>query len=375
MSVETKTARAAVAHAVGAPLEITTIEVDPPGRGEVRLQVVATGICHSDLSVLNGTLRGEFPLLLGHEAAGIIEAVGPGVDDVRVGESVIAALTPACGTCDPCSRDRVHLCVETAKTVGAGTMLDGKNRMRLGSTPLRQIGAIGSFAELVVLPAGSVVPIPADLPMDEVCLVGCGVTTGVGAALLTARVEKGSDVAVVGCGGVGLSIVQGARIAGAKTIVAVDPVASKRALALELGATHAIDPATEDPARAVRKIARGGVDYAFEAVGRPETIRTIWSMLRTAGLGVVVGVPRVDAEVRLVTGGFLQEKRIMGSVYGSCKPRRDFPRFLAYYRTGELRLREMISRRIALEDVNEALLLLEHGSEARAVILHGRMPS
>ncbi len=370
MGAAIRTAKAAVARGQNQPLEITTIEVDPPGPAEVRVEVVATGICHSDLSVWNGTLRGEFPMLLGHEAAGIVEAIGEGVTNVKVGDTVIAALTPACGVCAPCRKDKAHLCVESIKTIGFGTMLDGKNRVRIGDTQLRQLGGVGSFADLIVMPAGSVVPIPKELPMDEVCLVGCGVTTGVGAALFTAKVERGSDAAIIGCGGVGLSIVQGARIAGAKTIVAVDPMPEKRALARRLGATHEVDPSAEDPVRAVRKLSPGGVDYAFEAVGRPELIRQTWGMLRAGGLAVVVGVPRVESEIPLVAGGFLQEKRITGSVYGSCLPRRDFPVFLDYYRKGELHLGDMIARRIPLEEVNEAFRLMEGAREARAVIVH-----
>ena len=370
MTRDVRKVRAAIARGVGVPLEIATIAVDPPETGEVRIDVVATGICHSDLSVWNGTLRSVFPAVLGHEAAGIVESVGAGIEHVKPGDHVIVSLTPACGACEPCGLDKAHLCVETAKTLVDGTMLDGTNRLREGDVPLRQLGAVGSFAETIVVPAGMVVPIADDLAMDEVCLVGCGVTTGVGAALLTARVEPGSTVAVIGCGGVGLSIVQGARIAGAKAIVAVDPVASKRALATDLGATHAVDPSAENPVRAVRKIAGGGVHYAFEAVGKPETIATAWGMLRTSGLCVVVGVPKVDAAIPLVAGGFLQEKRVTGSVYGSCTPRRDFPLFLDWIRRGELRLAPMISNRIGLERVNDAFAAFDRGEEARTVILH-----
>lgn len=370
MNTTVERGRAAIARGVGQPLEIVPIEVDPPRVGEVRLRVVATGICHSDLSVWNGTLRSEFPVVLGHEAAGFVESVGEGVSHVEPGDRAIVALTPACGTCEFCGLDKANLCAEMARTMVAGTMLDGTNRLRAEGGPLRQLGGVGSFAEWIVVPAGMVVPIDADLPMDEVCLVGCGVTTGFGAALLTARVDEGATVAVVGCGGVGLSIVQGARVSGASRIVAVDPVESKRTLARELGATDVVDPGAGDPARAVRKLVPGGVHYAFEAVGRPETISGAWGMLRTAGLLVVVGLPSVDAPIPLVAGGFLQEKRVTGSVYGSCLPRRDFPRFLEHYRKGELRLAPMISRKIELEGVGDALAALERGEEARTVILH-----
>jgi S-(hydroxymethyl)glutathione dehydrogenase / alcohol dehydrogenase len=208
------------------------------------------------------------------------------------------------------------------------------------------------------------------MPLDRAALIGCSVTTGLGSVFRTAQVPATATVAVIGCGGVGLSIVQGARIAGAKTIVAVDPVASKRALATTLGATHAVDPSAENPVRAVRRIAGGGVHYAFEAVGKPETIATAWGMLRTSGLCVVVGVPKVDAAIPLVAGGFLQEKRVTGSVYGSCTPRRDFPRFLDWVRRGELRLAPMITNRIGLESVNDAFAAFDRGEEARTVIVH-----
>lgn len=363
--------KAAVLYRVGEPLRLEEVAIDPPGPGEVAIRVVASGICHSDLSVATGVLRSPLPVVLGHEAAGVIEAVGPGVDGLAAGDHVVAALTPSCGTCPMCAEEKPFLCFQMVATMGNGTMVDGTNRLRLRGEPVRQLCAVASFAERAVLPAGAAIKVPADVPLETVCVLGCGVATGTGAALNTARVRAGESVVVLGCGGVGLSIVQGARIGGAETIIAVDPVAEKRELALALGATHVVDPRAGDVARAVRAIVPLGVHHAFEAIGRVETIEQAWSLLRPAGEVVVVGMPALGDTVKLRVGGFFQQKQVTGSAYGSTVPRRDIPRLVDLYRRGELRLEPMITRRLRLEDVNDALAAMSRGEGARSVIVLG----
>ncbi len=363
--------RAAVLHEPGQPLRIENLHIDPPAVNEVAIRVVATGICHSDYSVATGVLRAPLPVVLGHEAAGIVEAVGPGVVELRPGDRVVAALTPSCGECPMCQEEKPFLCVQMVATMGNCTMVDGTTRLSLDGRPVHQLCAVASFAERAVVPAGSAIKVPDDVPLDVVCLIGCGVTTGAGAALNTAQVAPGSSVAVIGCGGVGLSIVQGARIAGATTIIAIDPVAEKRRLALQLGATHAVDPRAEDVTRAVRSIIFLGVHYAFEALGRTETIEQAWSLLRPTGQAIVVGMPALREEVKLRVGGFFQQKSITGSAYGSSAPRRDIPRLIDLYRRGELRLEPMVTRRIGLDEVNDALAAMGRGEGARTVIVFG----
>ncbi len=299
--------KAAVLHQVGEPLRIEEVHIDPPSEREVAIRIVASGICHSDYSVAFGVLKSPMPVVLGHEGAGVVEAVGPGVTTLQVGDHVVAALTPSCGQCPMCAEDKPFLCVQMIATMGNGTMLDGTTRLKLGDRTVHQLCGVASFAERAVIPAGAAIKVPKDVPLETVCLVGCGVTTGVGAALNTAQVQPGTNVAVIGCGGVGLSIIQGARIAGATTIIAIDPVAEKRTLALSLGATHAIDPRAHDVAKAVREITFLGVHYAFEALGRIETIEQAWSLLRPAGTtlapplgGAGPGAGVIDVKYRML---------------------------------------------------------------------------
>ena len=361
--------RAAVLNQVGRPLEIEEIDIEAPKAGEVALRIVASGVCHSDYSVAHGVLHSPLPVVLGHEGAGVVEAVGEGVDTLEPGDHVIAALTPSCGSCPMCVEGKPFLCFQMGHTLGRSTLLDGTTRLRRGSERVHQLCGVASFAERAVIPAGAAIRVPREAPLEKVCLIGCGVTTGVGAVLNTARVEPGSSVAVIGCGGVGLSIVQGARIAAAATIIAIDPVAEKRELACHLGATHSLDPSAEDVAKAVRGITGFGVHYAFEALGRTETIEQAWSLLRPTGSAVVVGMPAAREELKLRVGGFFQQKGIMGSAYGSAVPRRDIPRYVELYQKGELELDALITRRISLEQVNEAFDDMERGRGARSVIL------
>lgn len=364
--------KAAVLHQAGEPLRIEEVHIDPPKENEAAIRVVASGICHSDYSVAFGVLKSPMPVVLGHEGAGVVEAVGPGVTDLQVGDHVVAALTPSCGQCPMCVEHKPFLCVQMMATMGNGTMVDGTTRLNLGDRAVHQLCGVASFAERAVIPAGAAIKVSKDVPLETVCLVGCGVTTGVGAALNTAQVQPGTSVAVIGCGGVGLSIIQGARIAGATTIIAIDPVAEKRTLALSLGATHAIDPRVQDVAKAVREITFLGVHYAFEALGRIETIEQAWSLLRPTGQAIIVGMPSLRDEIKIRVSGFFQQKQITGSAYGSAAPRRDIPRFIDLYQKGELKLDPMITRRIRLDEVNDALAAMGRGEGARSVIVFGQ---
>ncbi len=366
-----KRTKAALLEETGRALQLTELDIEGPRANEVAIRVVACGLCHSDYSCIHGIVRTPLPAVLGHEAAGVVEAVGAEVAHLRVGDHVIVALTPACGRCEFCAEEKPFLCTQMFATLGNCTMPDGTTRLSRGGAPVHQLCAIGGFAEHAVVPAGCAVRVDADLPLETICLIGCGVTTGVGAALNTAGVRPGTTVAVLGCGGVGLSVIQGARIAGAKTIVAVDPVPARRELAVTLGATHAVDPRGEDSTRAVKKIVPGGVHYAFEVIGRPDTMAQAFAMVRASGLAIVVGVTSPSDSVPIRAGGFQQQKAIIGSAYGSAVPRRDFPRFIELYRKGELRLEPMITAQIALEEVNEAFEAMTRGEGARSVITFG----
>ncbi|MFP8879693.1 MAG: Zn-dependent alcohol dehydrogenase [Myxococcota bacterium] len=361
--------KAAVLEAIDQPLVVQEIDIEPPKTGEVGLKIVASGICRSDYSNANGTLRTPLPVVLGHEAAGIVESVGPGVDLVSIGDHVVAALTPDCGICPMCAEGKPYLCFQMGHTMSRSTLLDGTTRLRRGEEVIHQICGVASFAERAVIPAGAAIPISRDARLESVCLIGCGVTTGLGAALNTAGVEPESSAAVIGCGGVGLSIIQGCRLAGASTIVAIDPAAEKRELAISVGATHTIDPSTEDVAKSIRKIARFGVHYAFEAIGRVDTIEQAWRIIRPTGQAVVVGMPSATESVSIRVGGFFQQKRITGSVYGSSNPKTDIPHYVDLYQRGELQLDAMITQRISLEQINDAFDEMGRGEGARSVVV------
>ncbi len=361
--------KAAVLREVGKPLTIEDIEIMPPKENEVLIKTVASGICHSDYSMLHGKLRSPLPIVLGHEGAGIIEALGPGVTGLKVGDHVVCSLSPSCGKCAMCLEGREYICQEMTKVSSYGCMLDGTTRLRKGSEEIRQLCAIGSFAEKMVIPAGSAIKVRDDAPLQTVCLIGCGVTTGTGAAVNTADIHPGDGVAIIGCGGVGLSILQGARIKGANPLIAVDPVKEKRDLAMSLGATHTIDPFTENLEQRIKEITGKGVHFAFEALGTMRTINDAYSILRPTGEAIIVGMPNLKEVFELPVAQLFAEKEFRGSVYGSSRPKRDLPMFVDWYMKGDLKLDEMITKRIRLEDVNQAFEEMGRGEGARSVIM------
>ena len=355
--------RAAVLQAVGdEKLDVRDdVTAEGPGPGQVRVRIAATGVCHSDLSGMNGTIPTAVPAVLGHEGAGEIIAVGGGVTGLAEGDHVIISWMPPCGGCADCLRGQPQLCM-------LGLAASAVPHFKQGDQPLFAFAGTGTFAQEVVVSSQAAIKIADDVPFDVASLIGCGVTTGVGAAINTARVRPGSSVVVFGCGGVGISVIQGARIAGAAEIVAVDLVDGKLDMARKLGATHAVKP--EDLADLSGQITGGGgFDYAFEAIGNPVTIRAAFDAARRGGDVIVVGVGRMDQFVQFNAFElFFNEKSFKGSMYGSADVRTDFHRLLRLWRGGQLDLEGMITRRSGLDGINEAFRAMQAGEVIRTVI-------
>jgi S-(hydroxymethyl)glutathione dehydrogenase/alcohol dehydrogenase len=357
--------RGAVLTEVGKPLEIRAdLELRDPGPGEVLVALRASGVCHSDLSLQNGTLTAVPPVVLGHEGAGEIIATGPGVTDVAAGDHVILVWIPPCGSCALCLGGQPQLCT-AARMARAGQV----SPLRGADGPITLGLGIGTFGERTVVPRNAVVRIDPDIPFDVAALVGCGVMTGVGAAVNTARVTPGSTVAVIGCGGVGINVIQGARLAGAATIVAVDRLDGKLEMAARFGATHQVRDDALGDAMARLTTDGAGFDYVFEVVGRSSTIRLAWDATRRGGTTVVVGAGSRTDMVSFSAGElFNSEKRLLGSLYGSADVRTDFGRLLRLWQAGRLDLTGLVSRRIALDGVNDAFAAMEAGEVVRSVI-------
>jgi S-(hydroxymethyl)glutathione dehydrogenase / alcohol dehydrogenase len=356
--------RAAVLHSIEDSKIVIHEDVEAlgPGPGEVRIKIRAAGVCHSDLSARNGGLPQPVPAILGHEASGDIVAVGEGVTDLSVGDRVIANWLPSCGACAACLRHEPYLCTYHVM------MAYIQPRFLLGETPVFGLAGTGAFAEEMVVPAAGAVKIGDDVPYDVASLVGCGVMTGVGAAINTAQVKPGSTVVVIGCGGVGISAIQGARVCGAAAIVAFDTNESKLELARRFGATHVATPGTFSE---VNTLVTGGegFDYAFEVVGLPQTIKAAWAAARRGGMVVIVGAGRQDQQVEFTPFDLMFEaKTMVGSLYGSADAKRDYHRVLNLWRAGRLDLEGMITHRIRLEDVDDALNALGRGDVIRQVI-------
>jgi alcohol dehydrogenase len=355
---------------VGAPLEVTELDLAPPGPGEVLVRLRASGLCHSDLNAIDGTAETPCPAVLGHEGAGVVEAVGPGVA-LAPGTHVVLSWLPACGECEECRRDLPHLCAPAWAAMAAGVLLDGTPRLSRDGEPVFHYCFVSSFAERAVVPARSCVPIPADVPFEVAALVGCAVTTGTGAVWRTAGVRPGERVCVIGCGGVGMSAVLGAVAVGAAPIVAVDVADEKLDLALSLGATDAVrwTGNAEETAELVQSASGGGVDYAFEATGRTEAGLAAFLSTRPGGAAVLIGIPRADAVLSLPAGQIPRtERRVLGSMYGSARPERDFPALLDLYRRGRLPLDRLISDRLPLDAIEQGFGALREASGLRVVL-------
>jgi S-(hydroxymethyl)glutathione dehydrogenase / alcohol dehydrogenase len=354
--------RAAVQYAFGEPLVVQDVALDAPKEGEVLVRMAASGVCRSDWHTVQGIHPHRLPVVLGHEGSAAVEEVGPGVRGLEPGDHVVLSWLPYCGSCARCTSGRPNLC-ERMQAFDDGLLADGTTRMHVGDVRIHH-NVPSSFAERAVVPANTAIAIDPAIPLDQVALLGCAVMTGVGAVLNTARVRPGQSAAIVGCGGVGLSAVQGARIAGATPIVAIDVVPAKLELARELGATHVVNALEADPHDAV-----DGVDVAIECLGHADTIELAVSLTAPGGTAVLVGMAPPEARPGIPALDLTYEERtVMGSWYGSCVPPRDFPLLAGLVRSGELRVGAMIGRTFALDGINDALALFERGEDRRSVI-------
>jgi S-(hydroxymethyl)glutathione dehydrogenase/alcohol dehydrogenase len=365
--------QAAVLWEPGARVEIRDVELAAPRAGEVLVRIAGCGVCASDLHVVDGDIPEPLPLVLGHEASGVVVEAGPGVERPGVGDHVVLALVPSCGECAACRRGRRNFCELGAAMAATGTLADGTSRLSADGRRLHHFNAVSSFAEYAVVPQSVAVPIRRDVSLETAALVGCAALTGFGAVVRTARVEEGASVAVWGCGGIGLSAIQAARLAGAGPILAVDTRPEKLAFAERLGASGTVQAtAKADVAAAVRELTGGGVDYAFEAIGREETIRAAWDALRPGGTAVVLGLPPKGATVTVDTWGFINEKSLRGSFLGSAQIEVDVPRIVDLYHAGELKLDELVSDRIPLADLPHAFERLRRGDALRQLVVFDR---
>jgi len=370
--------KAAVINAMGAaapygtsrPLAIDEVELEGPGHGEVLVKVEAAGLCHSDLSVINGDRPRPMPMALGHEASATIEEIGPGVDSLAKGDHVVMVFVPSCGHCLPCAEGRPALCEPGAAANTAGTLLSGTRRLKRRGHPVNHHMGVSAFAEYATVSQRSCIKIDPELPFDEAALFGCAVLTGVGAVVNTAKVEPGSTVAVIGLGGVGLASLLGAVLAGASRIVAVDLSDEKLALARNLGATHVFNARAADAVEAVREATAGGVHYAFEMAGSVKAIELAYKITRRGGTTVTAGLPPPTHTFALPQVNLVAEERtVKGSYIGTCVPVRDLPRYIALYRQGRLPVDRLMSGRLKLDEINAGFDRLHEGKAVRQVIV------
>jgi S-(hydroxymethyl)glutathione dehydrogenase/alcohol dehydrogenase len=362
--------RAAVLWSWNEPFKVEEVELGAPQQGEVRVKITASGVCHSDLSIQRGTLPMPPPRIIGHEGAGIVEEVGPGVTSVVPGDHVVLSWMYPCGYCVSCGRGRPAHCEVALGSMMSGGGRDGSARFKVRGEDMPHW--VGSFAEHTIVPEGGCVKIRDDAPLDKACLVGCSVMTGVGAVWNTAKVEIGASVAVFGAGGVGLNVIQGALIAGAEKIIAVDLLDSKLKLAREFGATHTVNGSKGDAEGEIRGLTAGrGVDYAFEVIGAPKVMVQAFGSLARGGKAVIVGAPPFGSEVTFPAFPFsMEEKSVIGSFYGTPRFRYDMPRIIDLYMAGRLKLDQLVTKKFSLGDINGAFEAMEQGSVARSVIAY-----
>lgn len=370
--------RAAVLHEIGRPgpyaetrpLVIESLELEGPGPGEVLVEVKAAGLCHSDLSVMNGDRPRPVPMALGHEAAGVVAEVGEGVDDLAPGDHVVMTFVPACGHCLPCAEGRPALCEPAAKANGAGSLLSGARRLSLDGKPVHHHVGVSAFAEAAVVSRRSLVKVDPALPLEQAALFGCAVMTGLGAVVNTARVKAGSSVAVVGLGGVGLNSLLGALLVGAERIVAIDLLPAKLDLARQLGATDAFDAREADVAEQVREATGGGVDFAFEMAGSVPALELAYAITRRGGTTVTAGLANPAKAMSLFPVTLVAEERtLQGSYIGSCVPSRDIPRYVGLFQRGKLPVDRLLSETVGLDDLNAAFDRLATGGTVRQVLV------
>jgi alcohol dehydrogenase len=361
-------------YATSQPLVIEELELDGPQEGEVLVEMTAAGLCHSDLSVLNGTRLWPLPIVIGHEACGVVRERGRGVKDLNEGEHVVFSFLPTCGHCPMCASGRPSLCEPGVMANRAGKLITGGVRFwKGGASRVHHHSGIAGYSQYSVVARESIVKVPQDIPPETAVLFGCAIMTGVGAVINTAKVPAGTSVGVFGMGGVGLSVVMGARAAGAHPIIAVDVLDSKLELAKQCGATHVVNASRVDPVTVVRDLTHGGVDHAFEAVGDAKVIEQAFASVKRGGRAVSIGLTHPESRITLPALAFAaEEKVLMGSYMGSCVPQRDIPRYMEMYRTGALPVDLLRTRTLSLEQVNEGFDLLDSGEVARQVIRFAR---
>jgi alcohol dehydrogenase len=370
--------RAAILNSMGAPppyseskpVSIETIELDDPGPGEVLVKIAAAGLCHSDLSIINGDRPRPMPMVIGHEASGIVEKCGAGVDDLKKGDHVVIVFMPSCGHCGPCSEGRPALCDPGLAANIAGTLISGARRLKRNGVYINHQVGVSAFAEYAVLSRNSLLKVDAALPLDIAALFGCAVLTGMGAVVNSAKVTAGSTVAVVGLGGVGLSAVLGALAAGASRVVAVDILDRKLDLARQLGASDAFNASTPTAVEEIRAATGGGLEYVVETAGAADAMATAYKITRRGGTTVTIGLPPPDATLAVPLVQMVAEERtVKGSYIGSCVPLRDLPRYVALYRQGRLPVDRLLTDRIKLEEINAGFERLRRGDAVRQVIV------
>lgn len=352
------------------PLEILEVDLEEPGPGEVLVEVKAAGLCHSDLSAIDGTRPWPLPIVLGHEAAGIVRVVGPGVRNLAEGDHVVFSFVPMCGNCRYCAAGRPHLCERGVQANREGRLLTGGRRFSLKGRPLNHHLGVAAFSQFTVAAQESLIPIPKDIPLEKAALFGCAIATGVGAVVNTAKVEEGASVAIFGLGGVGLATVMGAVLAGAHPIVAVDLLPHKVEMAKSLGASHGLVVGEGDVVEAVREITGGGADYAFETAGSPEAMLLAYRATRRGGMTVTVGLPHPERTLTLPAVSLTAEERTLrGSYMGSSNPRRDLPRFLALHMAGKLPVESLLTGTLPLSAINEGFDRLAQGEVVRQIVI------
>ena len=357
-------------YAVSRPLELLDLDLAPPGRGEILVRIKAAGLCHSDLSVIDGSRPRPTPMALGHEAAGIVEGLGEGVDDLSAGDHVVLVFVPSCGRCGPCAAGRPALCEPGARANGAGTLLSGERRLSFRAEPVYHHLGVSAFATHAVVARESCVKIDPGLPLDIAALFGCAVLTGVGAVVNTAKVAPGASVAVVGLGGVGLSAVLGARLAGARQIVAVDLADDKLAFARALGATHVVNAGGKDALQTIRSLSGGGVEVAFDMAGAVPALELAYAATARGGTTVTAGLPHPDKRMTLAPVTLVAEERTLkGSYIGSAAPLRDVPRLIGLFQAGKLPVDALLTHRLRLEEINDGFDRLREGIGVRQVVV------
>ena len=356
-------------YAASRPLDIVEVDLGAPGRGEVLVKIAAAGLCHSDLSVIDGSRPRPTPMVLGHEAAGVVAAVGEGVTDFIVGDHVVMAFVPSCGHCLPCATGRPALCEPGARANGAGSLLSGARRLAFAAEPVNHHLGVSAFAEFAVVAQESCVKVDSALPLEHAALFGCAVLTGVGAVVNTARVPVGASVAIVGLGGVGLAAVIGAIAAGARRVVAVDVAETKRDYALRLGATDAVDAGAPDAVQRIKDITGGGAEFCIETAGVVPALELAYAATARGGVTVTAGLPPPDRKLSIQAVSLVAEERTLkGSYVGSCVPRRDLPNFVALFLAGRLPVDKLLTGRLRLDEINEGFDRLRDGVGVRQVV-------